>query len=350
VLTTISMSEAFMTSTGTSLPVFGDSLTGTGPLLLRVSTDAPTADAPAIPIDSGPTTGATALTVTSTGETVLVWTRSVVAPSFTYYALFGQMIGADGTTTPARQLDQASNLQSSATRPAVATGPKGVGVAWLQVLPSAGSPGYNTYTVRFTSMDAKLEHPAIAELASFSILRDGTLESALSWQRVRPQIVADGDDYVVGWFDTQGLLQLVRVSSQGDVLCGPTAIYDVRSWGLSNSLVSTGDSALAAVVNASDKPVLLRFLRSCVAATPLPLSFPGARVAVTDAYDDGRTKVALGNPALTRDADGRTAITWIEHGGAAVSGDGGVSPDPSDAGPTPYRLTLRILGDHLCNE
>jgi hypothetical protein len=171
---------------------------------------------------------------------------------------------------------------------------------------------------------------------------------------VRPQVAFDGTAYTVGARGPGGALRVTRISTSGEVLCGPTPITDIATWGAAASLVSTQQGVVLVATGITGDVVLYRVSQGA-SATPTPctlqrgpvMNVAKKRVASSGVFESGELRVSVGDPVILVGKDRAVITAWVERDRtateAAAAGTSAQAPAESN------RVIFRMFGPNLCD-
>jgi hypothetical protein len=196
--------------------------------------------------------------------------------------------------------------------------------------------------------------------AQFSLVKQGSLDTMdfavagfadlVPPLGVRPQVVAVGDRFLVGWFDAGRTLNLAALSSSGALVCGPLTVASIKgSWSRHHALASAGNEALAVIADDEGRALLYRLNGRCEAIGD-PQVINAADTVLSRGSDGigSSVVVGLGHPAVAATGSG-FAVTWVEKDRSLDVDGGPADAAASDASATEHRIMLRTLGARLCD-
>lgn len=287
---------------------------------------APAPSPGAIAISSGVVTG-TSIAKDDSGALMVAWTQGNSDTSLRFRRV---------TPNGPSGVEAILPVGGVPRRPGLAVSPQGYALIRIETVATT-SPSDRAAYVRVSLLDPVSLQETVPMLTLDSwLITGGIVDPETKSEDVRPQIFRMPGDYVVGWFDGQGHLELQRLGFSGSVICGPVQIDGAAGWGLSNSIAAASSSALVAFTDAQAQARLVRMDERCVVDEERPvLSEPGSKIALGDPVPGLSTRI--GQPAIANLLGPGFAMGWVKEGG----------PDGGLAGMKLF--TLRIVGPHLCN-
>jgi hypothetical protein len=279
------------------------------------------------------------------GDLILAWAEHPTAAGSSLYGgiAVAQILTSLGSTEPSSFATQVQANTARAYRPHITvTGPSDYVLAWAERQATSG----NELGIIVHLTGRTRGQSPVREVTAFDARTDSFLIPAeyaqYQGEAVRPQVAFDGDAYTVVARGPDKTLRVTRVSTSGKVLCGPSEIRAISSWGAAGSLVNTRQGVLLVATGSSGDVVVHRVSQGAT-ATPTPceiqsgpvLNAGAKRVASSPTFESGELAASLGDPVVLVGKNGAQLIAWVER-------DRTVEAEA-------HGLVLRMLGPNLCD-
>ena len=273
-----------------------------------------------------------------------IWSQG---PSASEPGLFVRIISDVGVLgTPQRILEAAAGAQFTLIHATSVASQ--LAVAFAEQTTVASPPGVRV-DIGYALLDAQfsLVKQDSLDTMDFAVAGFADLVPPLG---VRPQVVAVGDRFLVGWFDAARTLNLAAFSSSGALVCGPLTVTSIKgSWSRHHALASAGDEALAVVADDEGWATLHRLNGRCeTIGEPHVINAADTELSRGSDGTGSSVVVGLGHPAVAATASG-FAVTWVEKDRSLDVDGGPADAAASDASASEHRIMLRTLGARLCD-